>query len=453
MNITIVGAGVAGLTLGYLLSKKGISITLIEKEKKIGGLARSFHYDNWSIDIGPHRFHTNDSIVQNFLEEIMKTDLIKIHRNSKVYFYGKHFEWPLTFKSIFQLPPALIMNSLKDLLFRPQTAGKTFESYVMSKYGKTLTDSFFREYTQKFLKVTLDQCHRDWAETGINRATIDENVRTSSIIELLLGVLSRNKIDTTFLYPKNGAIDEFPKILAKKIEGQNGAILTNSNIVKIIKEDNIIQSIILSDGQELKSDYLFWSGSPSNLEKLLEIDNSELTFCSTVLCNLLVEGPPPIPTQWEYFGSREIIFCRLSTNTSFNPDLAPPGYYGICAEIVCYEGDYVWNEGSQLLNIIIQNLIKTQVVRNFNSIADVRFEKIPDTYPIYKIDYLEKLKDYEDKLKKIKNLLAFGRTGGFWYNNMDHSIRSSIDLANMIDPKKLSAPEDLPVNGIFRGDF
>ncbi|MBA4368650.1 MAG: hypothetical protein C0403_13545 [Desulfobacterium sp.] len=453
MKITIVGAGVAGLTLGYLLSKKGIPVILVEKEKEVGGLARSFHYENWSIDIGPHRFHTDDSLVKDFLNETMQKHLIDIPRNSKVHFFNKHYEWPLTFKSLFQLPPSLIMNSLKDLVFRPKAAGQTFESYVMSKYGKTLTDSFFREYTQKFLKVTLDQCHRDWAETGINRATIDENVRTSNIIELLLGVLSRNKINTTFLYPKNGAIDEFPKILAQKIQDQDGTILTDRKIVKIIEENNMIQSLVLSDGHELASDYVFWSGSPSNLESLLGIDDSELTFCSTVLCNLLVEGTPPVPSQWEYFGSREIIFCRLSTNTSFNPALAPPGYYGICAEIVCYEGDYVWNKGNHLLNIIIQNLIETKVVRNFNSIADVHFEKILNTYPIYKIDYHKKLKNYENKLKKIKNLLAFGRTGGFWYNNMDHSIRSSIDLSNMIDPEKLSTPKGFPFNGVFRGDF
>jgi len=143
----------------------------------------------------------------------------------------------------------------------------------------------------------------------------------------------------------------------------------------------------------------------------------------------------------------------LSTNTSFNPDLAPPGYYGICAEIVCYENDYVWNNADKLLNIIVQNLIKTKVVRNFNSIADIHFEKVIETYPIYSVDYIRKLKKYEKKIESVKNLLAFGRTGGFWYNNMDHSIRSSIDLANMIDPEKLAKPEDFPLRGVFRGDF
>ncbi len=454
MNITIVGAGIAGLTLGYLLSKKGIPVVLIEKESEVGGLARSFHYNNWSIDIGPHRFHTDDPVVKAFLDEIMSGHLMEIDRDSKVYFCDTHYKWPLTFHDVLQLPYSLMAKSMWDLIFRPTSEGGTFESYVMSKYGKTLTDSFFREYTLKFLKMDLKQCHRDWAETGINRATIDKEVRTSSIVDLLFGVLKPKKIHTKFLYPKKGTIDLFPKILSQKIERLGGKVLTNKNIEKINRAKDVIKSVVFSDGQEIQSDFLFWSGSPSTLEILLGFEKSQLGFCSTAMCNLLVEGPPPVPSQWEYFGSREIIFCRLSTNTSFNPALAPSGYYGLCAEIVCYNNDYVWNNADKLLNIIVQNLIKTKVVRNFNSIVDVHFEKIDQTYPIYRIDYLEKLGQYYNKLQQVKNVLAFGRTGGFWYNNMDHSIRLSIDLANsIIDSDMLSTPERLPYKGVFRGDF
>lgn len=453
MNATIVGAGVAGLTLGYLLSKKGIPVILIEKEEEIGGLARSFHYKDWSIDIGPHRFHTDDSVVREFLDEIMQDSLMEIPRDSKVFFYDKHYEWPLTLKSLLQLPPGLMVRSVLDLVFRSQKEGETFESYVMSKYGKTLTDFFFREYTQKFLKVNLDRCHRDWAETGINRATIDKEVKTDSIVDLLFGVLRPKKVNTRFLYPRNGAIDVFPKLLAKKIKENGGEIITGANIEKIITESDMVRTLELSDGREIEAGYVFWSGSPTALEMLLGYDDSQLTFCATVLCNLLVEGPPPVPAQWEYFGSREIMFCRLSTNTSFSNALAPEGYYGLCAEIVCYENDYVWNNSEKLLNIIVQNLIKTKVVRNFNSIADIHFERIKQTYPIYRIEYPKCLQTYENKMAQVKNLVGFGRTGSFWYNNMDHSIRSSIDLAAQVDPEKIEKPENLKINGIFRGDF
>jgi protoporphyrinogen oxidase len=167
---------------------------------------------------------------------------------------------------------------------------------------------------------------------------------------------------------------------------------------------------------------------------------------------LLVEGDPLVPSQWEYFGSRDFIFCRTSTNTCFNPLLAPEGYYGLCAELLCYEDDYVWKQPKTLLNSVIQNLIHANLVRNFNSIIDVRFEWVKNTYPIYKIDYLKQLDIYKKKIAGMKNVLACGRTGGFWYNNMDHSVRSSLDIAKKFDPEKPSQSGQ-PASGVWRGDF
>jgi len=84
---------------------------------------------------------------------------------------------------------------------------------------------------------------------------------------------------------------------------------------------------------------------------------------------------------------------------------------------------------------------------------EVHFERVINTYPIYRIDYLTNLKKYTGKIESFKNVLACGRTGGFWYNNMDHSIRSSIDIVNMIDYEKFPEIRSLPVRGIYRGDF
>jgi len=454
MNATIVGAGVAGLTLGYLLATKGIEVQILEKEQKIGGLARSFHYDNWSIDIGPHRFHTDDIEVENFIKSIMGDDLITIPRTSKVFFCGKHFNWPLELKSIIKLPPSLLLSSFWDLMVRPKIQDDSFESYVNNKYGKTLTNSFFREYTEKFLKLNLKECHRHWAETGINRATIDKNVRSSSITDLLFGLLRNKKVNTKFLYPKNGTIDIYSKRLAEEICNKGGTVETGINFEKSVIKNNEVKCLIDHNGREYEIENLFWSGASYDLERLLGGDKVGLDFCSTLICNILVEGYPIIPAQWEYFGSREVIFSRVSTNISFNPCLAKEGYFGICAEVVCYENDYIWKEGEKLLNTIIQNLINTNIVRNFNSVMDVHFEKIRNTYPIYRLDYVQKLEKYESKIAQFKNVLAFGRSGAFWYNNMDHSIRASIDLANLIDPGNHNHNiAGLPVKGIFRGDF
>jgi len=452
MNIIIVGAGVTGLTLAYLLSKRGVRVIVLEKENAIGGLARSFHYDGWSIDIGPHRFHTDDALVHDFVLEIMRDRIIEIPRSSKVFFCEEHFDWPLNVQSMFRLPLNLMFKAFLDLFNRPAIKDDSYESYVMNKYGKTLTNYFFREYNQKFLKMDLKDCHRHWAETGINRATIDKDIKSSSIVDLLLGILSQQGVNTRFLYPKDGPIDVFAEILKGQIEAQGGCIEVGVLLDDVRVEGSTVKSLKDSAGREWDADYIFWTGDVPDLEQLLKLPPSQLNYNSTVICNLLVEGEPPVPSQWEYFGSRDYIICRTSINTCFNPALTPPGHFGVCAELVCYEHDFIWKEAETLLNSIIQNLIHAKIIRNFNSITEVHFERVRNTYPIYKIDYISHLQEYTNKIKAFSNLLACGRTGGFWYNNMDHSIRAGIDIVNMLKDGEGRDFSSLP-KGVYRGDF
>ena len=53
-SIVIVGAGVCGLTLAAKLLEAGVPnpVVLIEKESRVGGLARSFSYGDYIFDIG-----------------------------------------------------------------------------------------------------------------------------------------------------------------------------------------------------------------------------------------------------------------------------------------------------------------------------------------------------------------------------------------------------------------
>lgn len=57
VDVAIIGAGPAGLTAAYLLTKKGYSVTVIEKDEHyVGGISRTVEVDGYRFDIGGHRF-------------------------------------------------------------------------------------------------------------------------------------------------------------------------------------------------------------------------------------------------------------------------------------------------------------------------------------------------------------------------------------------------------------
>ena len=50
-DVIIIGAGMAGLTCGCLLAKRGLRVLMIEKNQKVGGCCTSFQKDGFSFDL------------------------------------------------------------------------------------------------------------------------------------------------------------------------------------------------------------------------------------------------------------------------------------------------------------------------------------------------------------------------------------------------------------------
>jgi len=96
MKFLIVGGGPSGLTACHNLAKhdQENDILLVEKQERLGGLAKSFVYDGGFVfDIGPKRFHTEDPEVLGFIEDVsVSCPLETIGRSSKVHFLKKIFQ-------------------------------------------------------------------------------------------------------------------------------------------------------------------------------------------------------------------------------------------------------------------------------------------------------------------------------------------------------------------------
>ena len=57
MNIIILGGGISSVSLAHFLKKKKKikKITILEKEKELGGLLRSFKIKKLAYDVGPKK--------------------------------------------------------------------------------------------------------------------------------------------------------------------------------------------------------------------------------------------------------------------------------------------------------------------------------------------------------------------------------------------------------------
>ncbi|MFC1735913.1 FAD-dependent oxidoreductase [Candidatus Hydrogenedentota bacterium] len=433
MQIVIVGAGLAGLTLAAKLSEKGITPVLIERENAVGGLARSFSYENGAtFDMGPHRFHTDDPKVQRFVERTLAEDHIFITRNSQLFVFGKYIPWPIALKSLFQLPPGLFIRSGIDLFLPRKAKTDSFEDYVIEKYGKTLYNVFFKAYTEKFLEYTCSNLHSDWASTGINRATIDKKVNTSSLSGLIKSVLFSPKVDTKFIYPESGGIGVFAEKLARQIEERGGRIILSSQVSRLLSNGNKINGVVTDSGEEISAGHVFWSGSLQSLRSLGEAPDNvpQLHYMSTIFFNYLTSHQIDQGFQWCYFGDKNMEVDRICVPRNFSPALVPKGKEALCVEISSSEQSETWHDPARLDCVVETFLLRANLLKSLDSVIDYHVERVHETYPLYVLNYPRKLKIMFNWVNDTwGNMTLIGRTGRFWYNNMDHSIAASLDSA------------------------
>ncbi len=428
-SVTIVGAGVAGLTIAYQLGRRGYQVTVVEKNAVVGGLARTFHYGDFHFDTGPHRFHTENPRVAAFIREILKEEAIEIPRRSGARMFGRFHEWPLRPSILVAMPIKLMFQGAKDLLFKEKLPGESFEADVVNKYGRTLYDIFFEPYTRKFLFYSPSELHRDWARAGVNRAVIDKRAASDNLWSLLKNTLMPKPVETMFLYPPHG-VGRFPDLLAEGIVAMGGRIITGESIIGIEAAGARIVAVRTS-AERIACDNIVWTAPITTLNAQLGIEGVDLEYLSTIFYNFEIGRPPKMNYQWTYFGGDEI-FSRVTSPEAFLPSTTPPGKSGLCVEFTCREGDERWQHPEGYTQEIISDLVRTKALDSPSDVERVHVERVPFTYPIYKLNYLGELQKNLRALADYSNLLLAGRCGRFWYNNMDHSIGQGLTMADKI---------------------
>src|SRR5580700_9832523 len=94
-SVICVGAGPAGLTAAYLLSKHGVKVTVLEADPRyVGGISRTVEYKGFHFDVGGHRFFSKSKEVEDLWTEILPDDMLQRPRSSKIYYDGKFFTYP-----------------------------------------------------------------------------------------------------------------------------------------------------------------------------------------------------------------------------------------------------------------------------------------------------------------------------------------------------------------------
>ena len=234
VDVCVIGAGPAGLTAAYCLTKEGASVLVLEKDPiYVGGICRTISYKGFLFDIGGHRFFSKSKEIVDLWHEILPDGFIERPRLSRIYYRGKYFSYPLkAFEAFANLGPvtssACILSYLYARAF-PIANPRTFHDWVRNQFGERLFQIFFKTYTEKVWGLSCDDISADWAAQRIKG--LDLGVAVLDALQRSLSLRPRTKagdsvktLIESFEYPRRGP-GMMWQAAARKVVAQGGPIL------------------------------------------------------------------------------------------------------------------------------------------------------------------------------------------------------------------------------------
>ncbi len=151
-SITIIGAGLTGLTTGFYLKKAGFPVTIIEKSEHIGGVIRSIHKNGFLYEKGPNTgVIGNVELLQLFQNLKGKIEPTIADADAKKRLILKNNRWePL---------PSGLMSAIRTPLFtwydKCRILGEPFRKKGTDP-DETLADMVRRRMGKSFLSYAVD---------------------------------------------------------------------------------------------------------------------------------------------------------------------------------------------------------------------------------------------------------------------------------------------------------
>ncbi len=449
VDLLVVGAGIAGLSVAVEAQARGKTVAIVEISPSVGGLCGSFEAEGCFLDYGVHLLHARDSRVMDFVEKVVPRELIvPIKRSGRLYLRGRYLDWPLSWRSPFQLEPTRLIKMVYEqlsLLHRKVqiSSSDSYADAARSLFGPELYKSFFEPLTQKFFKLDANQVHSDWATSSMRSATKVEDkafretgkyhqARTEeaegiSAFRTLVDSFRSRIFGEAFFYFRDG-YGTLPNKLAEKFEASGGVLMTAARVNALTHNGSEIvgASIVHRDRSsptDLTFDRLLWTGNLEAYASLVGVSPSKISRLDSVFVYLFLS----VKSQsWQtcYFVGDETDFVRATFLSNHSATIIRRDDV---ASVVCLE--YTFSQGDALIVDKAEAVRQAVAAGLIASAADVisshTVEK-SSTYPVFSLDYADELDALNERLPEFANFFSFGRQGRFSYENADILILEAL---------------------------
>ncbi|WP_375399004.1 NAD(P)/FAD-dependent oxidoreductase [uncultured Sphingomonas sp.] len=459
VDVAIIGAGPAGLTAAYQLTKLDYRVTVIEKDPVyVGGISRTVEHEGFRFDIGGHRFFSKSKEVVDLWNEILPDDFIERPRMSRIYYEGKFYSYPLrAFEALMNLGiwrSTLCMASYARWKMFPHKNPRSFEQWVVNQFGHKLYSIFFKTYTEKVWGMPCDAMSADWAAQRIKGlslggAVVDGLKRSLGLHRRSNDGMAVKSLLETFRYPRQGPGMMWDAARDRVMVGGNRVEMATSLhqlsfdeatarwrvAVKRDGETQIISAAHVISSAPMRELAGRIHPLPQTLPNALNLGYRDFLTVA-----LMIRSDDLFPDNWIYIHDPRVKVGRVQNFRSWSPEMVPdPQLACVGLEYFCFEGDGLWSATDEDLVALATRELATLGLCDPANVVGGQVVRQEKAYPVYDDAYRENVEAMRAELAaRYPTLHLVGRNGMHRYNNQDHAMMTAmLTVRNIVAGERL----------------
>jgi len=435
------------LAVAHQLSANGVRVTVLERNNYVGGLAATFEHRGFKFDLGGHRWFTKNQELNDWFRNLMAGELVQVKRISRIYHDGQYFNYPIHLKEIISkshprtiiaMAASFLWSSLKQAAVdRPIV---TMEQAYTAQFGARLYRMFFKRYSEKVWGRPCTELSADW---------VAQRSRGLSIWGLARDALRGPRNDVVslvdeFMYPRHG-YGRISARMAEDVKAAGNDILLGCQVVRLLYHRPGEFDVIYASGKSQhkpRADHVVSTIPLGRLVLILEpgceapvaAAARSLVFRDLITVNLILRRPRVSIDTWLYIQDSEIIFGRMHEPKNWSPAMvADDDHTSLVLECFCSAGDHIWSMSDEAIGRrCVQDLTDKLKFIEERDVEDMLVIRTRGAYPVYDLQYQNKISLIQTHLSNRIGLHTVGRGGTFRYNNADHSIEMGLRLARKL---------------------
>ena len=327
-DVVIIGSGLGGLQCGYILSKHGLKVCVLEKNSQPGGCIQSFRRGKHTFDTGFHyvggldkgeplnRLFSYFGLMDLPWCRMDEEGFDEVIIDGKSYMFANGYDrFAETLSEQF---PHQRENLKRYAAFLKDVSDNTFSSFERKSIGDIYEASLFAKSAYDYLTSTIDD---PLLRNVISGTSMKLELNPQTLPLYIFAQINSSFIQSAWRLRGGGSL--IADSLIKSIEANGGTVRMRAEVTRLVEEDGKIVAAEINGNKKNSPGSSVGSVSTADDAERIEADYYIANAHPAVVLSLITESRLIRNIYRKRIGNMENTFGFFTANIAFKENTIP----------------------------------------------------------------------------------------------------------------------------------